>query len=163
MCEVANCSRTYLSQRDLHAHVNHRHSKPPPPPNLSTLNTGPLPHVPGPLLVPPMPPSTIPQLQNPPAVAPYVMVPPISTNQVVPSINIPPHDSNGIQTPQDMIARPSSNLITIQIQDNQPMNFDQSTSQSQQPTSMYSGPPPTCYSKSIPHNSQSRMSNAQWM
>lgn len=109
MCSVVNCSRTYLSQRDLQAHINHRHNKPPPPPSLPAI-TVPPPHIPSAILVPPPPVSSIPQ-----QVAPYVLMP--NTSQPPPSI-LPQSSEPTMQTSQDRVVRPSSNLITIQIQDN---------------------------------------------
>lgn len=106
MCSVINCSRTYLSQRDLQAHINHRHNKPA----LSAI-TVPPPPIPGNILVPPPPVSTI-----PPQVPPYVLMP--NTSQPPPSMLPPPVTKPSVPASQEVVSRPISNLITIQIQDN---------------------------------------------
>ena len=119
LCSVAeNCKRTYLSHRDLQAHINHRH-KPAPPPNVPPI----LPH---PLVLPPVsvvgthPPITVPP---PPLLPPrpeqYLMV--SAPHSVAPPTSAP---MPNIRIPQTTLvnstvsARPS-NLITIQIQDDQ--------------------------------------------
>ena len=143
---TASCRRTYLSQRDLQAHINHRH-KPSIPPVLPQL----LPPVSSlglPITVPPPPlmqpnpgndPYLLVQAQVPPVSNPLsapTRVPPVSTpvptpgltpvsnplptpNRVTP-ISHParaPPVSNPLSTQVESAPRPSSNLITIQIQD----------------------------------------------
>lgn len=162
MCSVTNCSRTYLSQRDLQAHVNHRHEKPPPPPTLPAV---PMPPLAGGIMVPPPPVSSIPQLQNmPPVPAQYVLMPNVSTNQPPPNI-IPPQTEQNIPSSQpiDMLTRPSSNLITIQIQDDQQniMNFNQPPPQTQQQPVTYSTAPTSV--NQPPPRSSNQSSNSQWL
>ncbi|CAK8675616.1 unnamed protein product [Clavelina lepadiformis] len=111
LCSITqSCKRTYLSQRDLQAHINHRHNKPP----VSSV----LPH---PLVLPPVsmvgvgaPPITVPppQLIQPPPGDPFLLVS-AARNATTPTV---PAVQPGVV---DTTPRPSSNLITIQIQDNQ--------------------------------------------
>lgn len=113
LCSVnIACRRTYLSQRDLQAHINHRHSKPVsapmmPPlvlPPVSTLGSLP------PITVPPPP------LLQPPLNRPFLTVPPpqpvsAANQHLTPPANV------------DSAPRPSSNLITIPIQDNDSQSY----------------------------------------
>ncbi|XP_039263373.1 E3 ubiquitin-protein ligase Hakai-like [Styela clava] len=157
MCGVSNCSRTYLSQRDLQAHINHRHDKPPPPPTLPTVPMPPL--TAGGILVPPPPVSTIPLQNLPPVPSPYVLMPNVSTNQPPPSIIPQPADQTiPSSQPMDMLTRPSSNLITIQIQDDQQniINYNQPPPQAQQSVTYTS----TANQQPPGSNSQN---NAQWL
>ena len=100
LCAVNTaCRRTYLSQRDLQAHINHRHNKPPPVPIMPQLVLPPV----APITVPPPP-----LIQPAPLNDPYLLTQPAARPPVSTPIRPPITDS---------APRPSSNLITIQIQD----------------------------------------------
>ncbi|XP_002125381.3 E3 ubiquitin-protein ligase Hakai [Ciona intestinalis] len=106
LCSLTNgCRRTYLSKRDLQAHVQHRHSKVPPTPII------PPPH---PLVMPPVNVGRPPPITVPP---PQLIMPASSVNLTRPAVSIP-HAVIAQQKEPVAIPR-SSNLITIQIQDNQ--------------------------------------------
>ena len=114
LCSVnINCRRTYLSQRDLQAHINHRHSKPVSAPLIP----------PPPLVLPP-----VSSLGLPITVPPPTLIQPTSLSQ--PFLSVPPARPVSVSaqqiTPPNNVAsapRPSSNLITIPIQDNDAQSF----------------------------------------
>ena len=104
LCSVNNsCKRTYLSQRDLQAHINHRHNKPQASvlaPALVLSSVGGL-GPPPPITVPPPP----------------LIQPPL--NLLVPPASGPVQPAPTVETAQ----RPNTNLITIQIQDDDKQAF----------------------------------------
>ncbi|KAJ8261817.1 hypothetical protein GJAV_G00158750 [Gymnothorax javanicus] len=103
MCStVQGCKRTYLSQRDLQAHINHRHmraSKPPPPGRPEALHLPPASsELPERFLLPPdkhrlPPPPHLPK--------PHHLLPP-------PSLQHAAHDPYGQPLPHDDHPRPPS-------------------------------------------------------
>ncbi|TRY97502.1 hypothetical protein DNTS_013756 [Danionella cerebrum] len=130
MCSIVQgCKRTYLSQRDLQAHINHRHmrsgksssnrSEPvhlPPTSEVPERFRVPPPHLPKPhmLIPPPGHPGHDPYIQPPPAVHDDLRPPPGQ-----PHVDMGPSRSLSQETFRisTVTTRKHSNLITVPIHD----------------------------------------------
>uniref|UniRef100_A0A2K6GQ05 E3 ubiquitin-protein ligase Hakai n=1 Tax=Propithecus coquereli TaxID=379532 RepID=A0A2K6GQ05_PROCO len=151
MCSIVQgCKRTYLSQRDLQAHINHRHMRAEKPVPCASLENVHPPIAPPPTEIPDrfiMPPdkhhmSHIPPKQHimmPPP--PLQHVPHEHYNQPHEDIRAPPAELSMAPPPPRSVSqetfristRKHSNLITVPIQDD---------SNSAPPPPMTSAPPP---------------------
>jgi len=101
MCQTDSCKRTYLSQRDLQAHIQHRHIRRPATAAVSALNASNVSNV-------------VIALQSS---IPVKDITASAAGAVTSSSRVVPYNSSSFQSPIPVVSSRNSNLITVPIQD----------------------------------------------